>query len=289
MASLSAEDRARIVANNKSLRLIKNELEGLAERGVVTDEQYDTIMAALPVESPLRNAASTSTGLPAPTTTSPAPPASNQLSDTFAAMNASDPARNPTPSSQGRAPPPPPPARKSELSHAVALYAYPQSDPNDLSLERGDHISVTEYMNADWWSGTNVRTGLEGIFPRNYVRTENFPSALAPQQQQQQRPGSAFGEEKSGYGAPPQYSSGGGYPGQPVYGGYPPSPYSNPVPPMAIAGGPQPQAQPQPVENQPAQPGRGSAMAKKFGSKLGNAAIFGAGATMGADVVNSIF
>lgn len=28
---------------------------------------------------------------------------------------------------------------------------------------------------------------------------------------------------------------------------------------------------------------------KKFGSKLGNAAIFGAGATAGSDLVNSVF
>ncbi|KAL1310726.1 hypothetical protein AAFC00_000981 [Neodothiora populina] len=36
-------------------------------------------------------------------------------------------------------------------------------------------------------------------------------------------------------------------------------------------------------------PAKGAEMGKKFGKKLGNAAIFGAGATMGADIVNSIF
>lgn len=35
-------------------------------------------------------------------------------------------------------------------------------------------------------------------------------------------------------------------------------------------------------------PGKGQEMGKKFGKKLGNAAIFGAGATIGADIVNSI-
>ena len=35
--------------------------------------------------------------------------------------------------------------------------------------------------------------------------------------------------------------------------------------------------------------GAGSETFKKFGSKLGNAAIFGAGATIGSDLVNSIF
>lgn len=36
-------------------------------------------------------------------------------------------------------------------------------------------------------------------------------------------------------------------------------------------------------------PNQAATMGKKFGKKLGNAAIFGAGATMGADLVNSIF
>jgi hypothetical protein len=36
-------------------------------------------------------------------------------------------------------------------------------------------------------------------------------------------------------------------------------------------------------------PSKGQEMGKKFGKKLGNAAIFGAGATMGSNLVNSIF
>ncbi|KAK4970450.1 protein that induces appearance of [PIN+] prion when overproduced, partial [Elasticomyces elasticus] len=36
-------------------------------------------------------------------------------------------------------------------------------------------------------------------------------------------------------------------------------------------------------------PTKGQEMGKKFGKKLGNAAIFGAGATIGGNIVNSIF
>lgn len=36
-------------------------------------------------------------------------------------------------------------------------------------------------------------------------------------------------------------------------------------------------------------PSKGEEQAKKFGKKLGNAAIFGAGATIGSNLVNSIF
>lgn len=33
-----------------------------------------------------------------------------------------------------------------------------------------DHISITEFMNADWAKGRNERTGAEGIFPRSYIK-----------------------------------------------------------------------------------------------------------------------
>lgn len=74
---------------------------------------------------------------------------------------------------------------------------------------------------------------------------------------------------------------GGFYPNQAPPG--PSSPYDNPVPPMAVAE----QQQPPPAAGHT--PGKGAEMGKKFGRKLGNAAIFGAGATLGGDLVNSIF
>ncbi|KAF2874392.1 SH3 domain-containing protein [Massariosphaeria phaeospora] len=41
--------------------------------------------------------------------------------------------------------------------------------------------------------------------------------------------------------------------------------------------------------NTPQEPGKGGEMGKKFGKKLGNAAIFGAGASIGGKIVNGIF
>jgi hypothetical protein len=81
-------------------------------------------------------------------------------------------------------------------------------------------------------------------------------------------------------GPPPQQPMGGYYPNQPLQHAPPgpSSPYDGPVPPMEIAE--------QPTSHTPS---KGAEMGKKFGRKLGNAAIFGAGATLGADVVNSIF
>jgi hypothetical protein len=163
----------------------------------------------------------------------------------------------------------------NEIAHVVALYRYNDPDPRDLNFEPGDHISVTEYCNAEWWQGKNVRTGEEGIFPQNYVRKENTPSSLAQQYNNNEKSGPYM------YGGPPQQQMGGYYPNQPSQPGPPgPSdPYSSSVPPMAVA-------------EQPAGAsggGKGTEMGKKFGKKLGNAAIFGAGATIGGNIVNSIF
>lgn len=254
---------------------LEQELEALAERGFITDEQYDTIMSALPAEASLHN-----TTLPIPgrsstlTSTSPTP-----LTDGFAAMSVND--RTPStattsPPSYNAAPVPLPQRNQpqhNEIAHVVALYRYSDPDPRDLDFEPGDHISVTEYCNPEWWQGKNVRTGEEGIFPQNYVRKENTPSPLAQQ----------YNNEKAGpytYGGPPPHPAGGYYanqPPQPAPPG-PSNPYDGPVPPMAIAE--------QPVGSQPS---KGAEMGKKFGKKLGNAAIFGAGATIGGNIVNSIF
>jgi hypothetical protein len=180
-------------------------------------------------------------------------------------MNVQTPAsRNPSPAPLPPRATPAPPPYKNEIGHAVALYDYPGNEANDLSLSRGDHISVTEHMNAEWWSGTNVRTRKEGIFPANYVRTESGPSGIAQAE--------AHNEKAGFYG-----QSQGGYPAQPQ------NPYKNSVPPMAIANNSQSS------HAAPEEPKKGQQMASKFGKKLGNAAIFGAGATIGGNIVNSIF
>lgn len=280
-SSLSGEERAKVIANNKSLRIIKNELEALSERGFITDDQYDQIMKALPAEASLHNIVPGRS----PTTTTSATP----LTDGFAAMSVNDRSTSVAsatntqpPPSYTQTPAPLPPRNQpqhKEIAHVVALYRYNDPDPRDLNFEPGDHISVTEYCNSEWWQGKNVRTGEEGIFPKNYIRQENGPSALSQPQPYQNN------EKAGGYnvygGAPMQHPPMNGYfPGpqqQPGPPG-PSSPYNGPVPPMQVAE--------QPVEQTP---GKGAEMGKKFGKKLGNAAIFGAGATIGSNIVNGIF
>jgi hypothetical protein len=185
---------------------------------------------------------------------SPAPPAYNTTGPPAL------PARNGPPAQ------PPPPPTKPVIARARALYQYQAADDRDLSFQRDDQVAVHEYMNDDWWMGRNERTGAEGIFPKSYVQIDY--------------------SEKAGF-----YS-----PAQPVYastpptgagnGAYPPppqaqDPYKSNVPPMAIAEG-------------AGSTGGGTSskigeQGKKFGKKLGGAAIFGAGATIGSNLVNSIF
>lgn len=109
----------------------------------------------------------------------------------------------------------------------------------------------------EWWSGKNLRTGQVGIFPRNYVDIVPNPS-----------PTSYYGNEK-GQAQASYYNP------QNPQTPNPTNPYSSPVPPMAIANN-QPEQQQQGAA-EPGKPNKVGEMGKKFGKKLGNAAIFGAG------------
>ncbi|KAI0424292.1 SH3 domain-containing protein [Xylaria sp. FL1042] len=266
-------DRQEIIANNKSLRLIKNELEHLLEKGVITDDVFDSISSLLPTESSLsgaptpasRNASAVSPPPSAAPTHAMANLALHQNPSPSPAPPAYNTTGPPALPSRNNPPPPPPPA-KPVIARARALYQYRAADDRDLSFERDDQIAVHEYMNDDWWMGRNERTGAEGIFPKNYVHVDR--------------------NEKTGFYSPAQPSYGSPVPPAGPNGAYPAppqaqNPYNSHVPPMAVAEG----------GGQPAN-GGGSKMnetGKKIGKKLGNAAIFGAGATLGGNLVNSIF
>lgn len=218
------------------------------------------MMQSLPAESSLNGPGPSRSAAASPT---PAPTAS------FSNLSVNDPPppayNNPTPPSlPGRT------LSKPEISRATALYRY--AEAGDCNFEVGDQISVYEHMNADWWLGKNLRTGQEGVFPVNYVQVQTNPSRTGMDGAMSPSPGYYGNEKANGYGGyQPQQQQGPPPPG-------PSNPYNSAVPPMQIAE--------QPVESKP---GKGQEMGKKFGKKLGNAAIFGAGATIGGNIVNSIF
>lgn len=221
----------------------------MSENGFITDDVYDKIINSLPNELSL-NSSARPTAAPVNdfqnlNISNEAPPAYNNP----------NPPSVPTRSNSS-------PASKPEIGRATALYRY--AEPDDCTFEVGDNIAVYEHMNKDWWLGKNLRTGKEGVFPVNYVQVQmNSAPSPAPYQ----APG-GYGNEKSnnpygGYNQQPQYQQQGPPPPGPS------NPYNAAVPPMQIAE--------QPSESKP---GKGQEMGKKFGKKLGNAAIFGAGATM---------
>lgn len=248
---------------------------------MITESAFDEIQALLPTESSL-SAAPT----PSPSTkrvSSPAPPTA-ALAGLSVSASPGPPSYSQSTGTVGGPPPlpgrkqPPPPPGKPVIAHARALYRYTASDARDCSFERDDAIEVHEYMNADWWMGRNARTGAEGIFPRNYVEIVDD----APRQDEK----AGWNNANAGYPGAVGY---GAYqpPPQPMYGGggqaYPPppaqvNPYNSQAPPMAVANEPQAGGE-----------SKFAGAGKKFGKKLGNAAIFGAGATLGGDLVNSIF
>jgi LAS seventeen-binding protein 1/2 len=255
---------------------LPQELEHLLEKGVVNDTVFDDIMRILPTESSLSSAATPASRQAAVASPPPAP--TNAMANLALNQNPSPSPAPPSYNSTGppslpvrnNGPPAPPPT-KPVIANARALYKYTAADDRDLSFERDDRVQVFEYMNDDWWMGRNVRTGAEGIFPKNYVEIDY----AAP-------PPGGFANEKAGFYAPPPGAGAGA-------GGNLPPPQQNPynanVPPMAVAEGSGGQAAQQNGEGG----GKAGQMGKKFGKKLGNAAIFGAGATLGGNLVNSIF
>jgi hypothetical protein len=263
-------DRQLIMETNRSLRNIKTELENLLEKGVIDESIFDTISATLPEESPLSGPLRTAGNGAAAASSARATPANNgptSTPPTQAMQGLGISSRSNAPPSYEDTPPPGPPpraaaaAQKPVIANARALYRYVGADARDVALEKDDKIAVHEYMNNDWWMGRNLRTGQEGIFPRNYVFVEQESKAPMPVQQPQ-------------YGYPAQQ-------GPPAHQ----NPYNANVPPMAVADGGQGHQAQQGGEGG----GKGAEMGKKFGKKLGNAAIFGAGATIGSNIVNSIF
>lgn len=270
---------------NRSLSTLKTELEFLRDSNVITENFYNKIIQHLPdrytqgslpvdfrettpvVEKP----AQAPPQIVAPVATS-VPSAVNEK--------------------QGFQPPfsPPPqePPRFNE-EYAEALYDYKPQQAEDLELHVGDKLRVIEHLSADWYKGENLSSKKIGVFPSNYVKKlEKYnPRAVEPQLPVYQP-----------HPTPPPTNSApiNSMPFPPPSTGYQPyQPPAQPYQPPAQSYQPPSQPPPQqvivqqPAEQQQQQSSGASGKAKKFGSKLGNAAIFGAGATIGSEIVHSIF
>ena len=241
------------------------ELAFLTDASVITPQQLSIILTQLPQEkqlnAPIPLQSEPPTGGMANLTVNDAAAREQQQHNDFHEKKNSFSEKQQTyhhsPALDHAQPPPayptaPAPPAHSALTYAISLYVYAPTDAGDLALQPNDRVAITEYMNAEWWKGRSERTGQEGIFPRSYVRTEDkFPVASPPAAQ----PPSGTTNGETQYGNMPMAVSQSG--GQ--------------------ASGP------------PGEPNKIQQQGKKFGKKMGNAAIFGAGATVGSNIVNSIF
>lgn len=257
---------------NRSLTSIFNELEFLKDSQVISDSFYNQITTHLPKRYNRGDAV-----------IGPITAFDNSVAAS-ATQSSGNASRNEKQEYCAPAPPGPSGPSGQNVELVEALYDYRPSDPSDLELRQGCTVEVLEKVNSDWWRGKRQDTSQIGLFPSNYVkpssgsRDTGRPAPALPSNSYN----SSY-QQPSSYG-PPAYG-----PPAPQNTGYaPPFPqynqqdlgYQPSQPPM--------QAQPQ-QQQQPQQHSAGGEAFKKFGSKLGNAAIFGAGATIGSDIVNSIF
>ena len=299
---------------NRSLTTVRTELEFLRDSEVITEALYDRLIASIPTKYD-KNASSwdvdrLSVGSPG-----------DKLADDLSrvSINSSVESKEqtvvpkksePAPVSADSAPRPAPKVDPKPLGYCRSLYDYNAQEAGDLELKKDDKVAVLEHLSEDWWKGYRSGTSPAdaGVFPSNYV------TVISQQEFELQR-GSApvplpdskdTLNDKTTYNdqyAPPQYSPNQYAPPmnqQPSYGGYSqyPPPLTNYYPPpqqqMVPMGQPAPQPVAQPMAAQDPQlyqqqSGGSHPHLKKFGSKFGNAAIFGAGATVGSNIVNSIF
>ena len=190
---------------NRSIRTIKAELEYLCDSSVISADQLSDLLSRVPAQTALH--APLSVGAVPPATqngTLSPPPTSpmNNLNLSHTRTNGSigsnnyfnqqppQPAQSPSPQPPPAYAQPPSQANWPPLAQATALYAYTSTDAGDLELQPNDHITVIEYMNAEWWKGRSSRTGQEGIFPRSYVKVIN---EKAPVQQNSEKQSNQYG------------------------------------------------------------------------------------------------
>lgn len=288
---------------NRSLTTIRTELEFLKDSDVITEGLYEKLIESLPVKYQKDSAPwdvdKLATGSSDNNNGAIVPKVQNKSStDVLADDLAQTSISVPPPAYPPAQPPRESPSAPRPLGYCIATYDYNAQQDGDLNLTKNDKLAIVEHLSEDWWKGYKSTTGPEktGVFPSNYVKTiseleyeSKDKKSEAPYQQQAGY--SAYGSPAPYQQAQPPIQQ------QPSYGGYAqyPPPSTNYYPPQQYQPPAQQQQPQQQVvqQEQPQQQGQqhshGGEHLKKFGSKFGNAAIFGAGATVGSNIINSIF
>ncbi|EYC34395.1 hypothetical protein Y032_0001g390 [Ancylostoma ceylanicum] len=64
------------------------------------------------------------------------------------------------------------PKPNPHLQHVITTFAYSAAQDDELTLELGDIIEVLEEVEDGWSRGRQLRTGLVGMFPTNFVKPD---------------------------------------------------------------------------------------------------------------------
>lgn len=271
---------------NRSLTTVKTELEFLCDSDVITKDLYQQLVTSLP-EKYHKDMAPWDVGVDK---------VDKDVGNTDTKQEKQETIPQAAPQAAPQAP-------ETAIGYCKALYSFQSQQSDDLSFNKDELLCVKQHLSPDWWKGYRKNDPhTEGVFPSNYVQGISYQeysgtgSSLSSGLSSGPNEKANYGpNEKADYGpsAPYQYptpsnSSNHSVPSysQPDYSQFPPPStnyYQN-----------QNQQQPQQYQNQQGQTivehnGANQGHMRKFGGKLGNAAIFGAGATIGSDIVNSIF
>jgi len=238
---------------NRSLRSIRTELEFLTDSSVITPQQLAAILSQLPDQTILHAPVITANGAqPLPAVSEPQPPV-NQL----AATSLNEKSHNyPSPAASPAAFSPP---------------AYAPNPPGPLSPAGPPALatasSLYQYNPTD--AGDLALLPNDRVMITEYVNAEWWKGRNERTGQEGIFPRSYVRVEEKAIPAASPPPAGSGYGNMPLEVA---QTGSGPVDP-----------------NNPHKNSKANEMGKKFGKKMGNAAIFGAGATIGSNIVNGIF
>ncbi|KZF18943.1 SH3-domain-containing protein [Xylona heveae TC161] len=246
---MSAHEELAKAVTNRTLRTIQTELEFLADSGIITSQTLSSILSQLP--SPLQTRATASgTSIEQPTRT---PSISAPQPPVAALANTSLNEKQ-----NGYPPPSPSPAAVPPPAYAPP----PSAGPPVLSIA----TALYQYNPTDAGDLAFIPNDRIGI--QEYVNPDWWKGRNERTGQEGIFPRTYVRiiEEKAPLPPAPVSSGYGNMPLEVSQSGSTPS-----------------------DPNNPNKHGKFEDAGKKFGKKLGNAAIFGAGATLGGDIVNSIF
>ncbi|KHJ96015.1 SH3 domain protein [Oesophagostomum dentatum] len=74
--------------------------------------------------------------------------------------------------------------KSTPVQHVITTFAYTAAQDDELSLELGDIIEVLEEVEDGWSRGRQLRTGIVGMFPTNFVKPDVTPAAASHREEE---------------------------------------------------------------------------------------------------------